>query len=615
MEIAVRFGHVHKISRFIRKRSSQEPREEDQEKPGSTTARKRPDGCQNELFRVAMKRKRSSSSVDSDTGKKVRPNPMCIQDFPPELMDQIISYLPVKDIVGLGQVCRYFRDVCNSGRIWRRICKKVGPYLDKEEDREDALFWKRIAILNYTKGLYFQTFGGRRRMVSKTVAPHLSNGYQKFIATKDHVFVLDYNGTLFFLKNALVSSTMGQIQWKKACRYVVLCRNAKDLTTDPRSDTIYRKYLYVLATRDLPPGVSREVHGTARHCDCVEVYLQSSGQRVFKMTFHSSMKFKHIRLVGQETERSLLLLTDDGKIYSLVVNETQLDQPRSYTVQLSLRKITKCLPHVTVSQIHSNQSSVVYVTDSGSVYFEVHTAGVYRDLFGTLHAFDSLDQQMPLALSLPSKIITCSLGFNHLGLVDEYGRIFMQGNNRYGQLGTGDKIDRGEPTQVFYLKRPVDIWCGLNHSLVLFHTSDLGKEVHGCGCGAGGRLPGWPKGSASFVKLQVKVPHCAKSVCSTRECLYMLSCYDISNILMFRELPAGKARTQGGDSEGEAARACEEYLSQLHKCSSLEQHVEKMKEIVGHMSLYGFQKDFFWEALNMISRSFDSSSMSKETTV
>lgn len=24
----------------------------------------------------------------------------------------------------------------------------------------------------------------------------------------------------------------------------------------------------------------------------------------------------------------------------------------------------------------------------------------------------------------------------------------MQGNNRYGQLGTGDKIDRGEPAQV-----------------------------------------------------------------------------------------------------------------------------------------------------------------------
>ena len=43
------------------------------------------------------------------------------------------------------------------------------------------------------------------------------------------------------------------------------------------------------------------------------------------------------------------------------------------------------------------------------------------------------------------------------------------------------------------------------HSLVLSQGSDFSKELLGCGCGAGGRLPGWPKGSASFVKLHIKV--------------------------------------------------------------------------------------------------------------
>lgn len=80
-----------------------------------------------------------------------------------------------------------------------------------------------------TKGLYFQMFSGRRHFVSKTVAPLLSHGYRKFLPTKDHIFILDYNGTLFFLKNALVSSTMGHIQWRRACRYMVLCRSAKDV--------------------------------------------------------------------------------------------------------------------------------------------------------------------------------------------------------------------------------------------------------------------------------------------------------------------------------------------------------------------------------------------------
>ena len=81
-----------------------------------------------------------------------------------------------------------------------------------------------------TKCLYFQAFGGRRRCLSKSVAPLLAHGYRRFLPTKDHVFILDYVGTLFFLKNALVS-TLGQMQWKRACRYVVLCRGAKDVSS------------------------------------------------------------------------------------------------------------------------------------------------------------------------------------------------------------------------------------------------------------------------------------------------------------------------------------------------------------------------------------------------
>uniref|UniRef100_A0A9L0RSR3 F-box protein 24 n=1 Tax=Equus caballus TaxID=9796 RepID=A0A9L0RSR3_HORSE len=493
--------------------------------------------------------KRSCPSCGPEPGgeeKKGRGNPISVQLFPPELVEHIISFLPVRDVVALGQTCHYFREVCDTEGVWRRICRRLSPRL--REQGSGVRPWKRAAILNYTKGLYFQAFGGRRRCLSKSVAPLLAHGYRRFLPTKDHVFILDYVGTLFFFKNALVSSTLGQIQWKRACRYVVLCRGAKDFASDPRCDTVYRKYLYVLATRE-----QLGVAGTtgSRACDCVEVYLQSSGQRVFKMTFHHSMSFKQIVLVGQETQRALLLLTEEGKIYSLVVNETQLDQPRSYTVQLALRKVSHCLPHLRVACMASNQSSTVYITDQGGVYFEVHTPGVYRDLFGTLQAFDPLDQQMPLALSLPAKILFCALGYNHLGLVDEFGRIFMQGNNRYGQLGTGDKMDRGEPTQV---------------------------------------------------------PLCACSLCSTRECLYMLSSHDIEHHPAYRDLPASRVVGNPEPSPGAGApqdpggtaQACEEYLSQIHSCPTLQDRMEKMKEIVGWMPLMAAQKDFFWEALDML---------------
>ncbi|XP_033048087.1 F-box only protein 24 isoform X5 [Trachypithecus francoisi] len=500
-------------------------------------------GCRNQV-------KRSCPSCGPELGveeKKAKGNQISIQLFPPELVEHIISFLPVRDLVALGQTCRYFHEVCDAEGVWRRICRRLSPRL--QDQGSGVRPWKRAAILNYTKGLYFQAFGGRRRCLSKSVAPLLAHGYRRFLPTKDHVFILDYVGTLFFLKNALVS-TLGQMQWKRACRYVVLCRGAKDFASDPRCNTVYHKYLYVLATRE-----QQEVVGTtsSRACDCVEVYLQSSGQRVFKMTFHHSMTFKQIVLVGQETQRALLLLTEEGKIYSLVVNETQLDQPRSYTVQLALRKVSHYLPHLRVACMTSNQSSTLYVTDQGGVYFEVHTPGVYRDLFGTLQAFDPLDQQMPLALSLPAKILFCALGYNHLGLVDEFGRIFMQGNNRYGQLGTGDKMDRGEPTQV---------------------------------------------------------PLCACALCATRECLYILSSHDIEQHTPYRDLPASRVvgtpksslGTGAPQDPGGTAQACEEYLSQIHSCHTLQDRMEKMKEIVGWMPLMAAQKDFFWEALDMLQK-------------
>ncbi|XP_053414023.1 F-box only protein 24 isoform X3 [Nycticebus coucang] len=450
--------------------------------------------------------KRSCPSCGPEPGgeEKGRGNPISFQLFPPELVEHIISFLSVRDVVALGQTCHYFHEVCDAEGVWRRICRRLSPRL--REQGSGVRPWKRAAILNYTKGLYFQAFGGRRRCLSKSVAPLLAHGYHRFLPTKDHVFILDYVGTLFFLKNALVSSTLGQIQWKRACRYVVLCRGAKDFASDPRCDTVYRKYLYVLATREQPGVV-----GTtgSRVCDCVEVYLQSSGQRVFKMTFHHSMSFKQIVLVGQETQRALLLLTEEGKIYSLVVNETQLDQPRSYTVQLALRKVSRCLPHLRVACMASNQSSTLYITDQGGVYFEVHTPGVYRDLFGTLQAFDPLDQQMPLALSLPAK-----------------------------------------------------------------------------------------------------VPLCACSLCSTRECLYMLSSHDIEHHPSYRDLPANRVvgtpepslGAGAPQDPGGAARACEEYLSQIHSCPTLQDRMEKMKEIVGWMPLMAAQKDFFWEALDMLQK-------------
>ena len=120
--------------------------------------------------------------------------------------------------------------------------------------------------------------------------------------------------------------------------------------------------------------------------------------------------------------------------------------------------------------------------------------------------------------------------------------------------------------------------------------------------------PSWGPTQPLPLCLSSKVPLCACSLCSTRECLYVLSSHDIEHHPTYRDLPASRVAGTpepslgagaAQDPGGVVARACEQYLSQIHSCPTLQDRMEKMKEVVGWMPLMAAQKDFFWEALEI----------------
>lgn len=86
----------------------------------------------------------------------------------------------------------------------------------------------------------------------------------------------------------------------------------------------------------------------------------------------------------------------------------------------------------------------------------------------------------------------------------------------------------------------------------------------------------------------------------------MLSSHDIEHHPAYRDLPASRTPEPTGacasQDPGGAARACKEYLIQIDSCPTLQERMEKMREIVGWMPLMAAQKDFFWEALDMLQR-------------
>ncbi|KAM6949591.1 F-box only protein 24-like [Aplochiton taeniatus] len=477
-----------------------------------------------------------------------------------------------------------------------------------------------MATLKVSQSIQMQSLRGTLRStppwcrtlgaVSMAVVPPTALGYRRAVPTKDNLLVWDYQGTLFMLRHAYgPASRTGTFGWRRAARSSIVCQNAKDFAVDPRSD-YFRQYVYVLVSRQAPPPGWTGPPGSApanQRCDCVEVYQQDNSSRVFRMTFHPSLTFSKLRLTGSETNRSLLLLTDTGKVYNLSVNETQLNTPRSYTVQLALKKVSTTLGNTAVSQIHTSYSSSLYVTGlsgEGTVFLEVHTAGVYRQLFGTLDGFDPHDLNTTVPLPLPYKVVRCSLSQNHLCLLDDCGRVFMQGSNRYGQLGTGDKIDRGQPTQVTLPTTPIEVWCGLNHSLALLEPQGPSgrKEVHGCGCGAGGRLPGWSKGSAVFVKLNIRnIPMAARSICATKDCLFTVSCHDIDEPPQFRRPPPDpKVEDEDEESDTEKWTKLQGELKRMKDCRSAMQQMDLLREAVRDMRLSSAQRSFLGEALNTI---------------
>ena len=74
---------------------------------------------------------------------------------PPPQVEHIVSFLPVRDVVALGQTCHYFHQVCDAEGVWRRICHRLSPRL--REQGSGVRPWKRAAILNCTPSTFPQT--------------------------------------------------------------------------------------------------------------------------------------------------------------------------------------------------------------------------------------------------------------------------------------------------------------------------------------------------------------------------------------------------------------------------------------------------------------------------
>uniref|UniRef100_F6PI72 Uncharacterized protein n=3 Tax=Ciona intestinalis TaxID=7719 RepID=F6PI72_CIOIN len=155
----------------------------------------------------------------------------------------------------------------------------------------------------------------------------------------------------------------------------------------------------------------------------------------------------------------------------------------------------------------------------------------------------------------------------------------MVGNNRKGQLGTGDRIDRSTPVQVLYGKTLRLLFCSLNHTLaVVEHGNEC--EMLGTGCGHNGRLPGNSRGSVDFVHLDIKIPWSVRQVDSHKESMFLLSCYDMNHHIQYKEPPN---QDSSQHLQLLAMKSQQELLMDFKKASNI---IEKIKVIEAMMDRF-----------------------------
>uniref|UniRef100_W5LGI1 F-box only protein 24-like n=1 Tax=Astyanax mexicanus TaxID=7994 RepID=W5LGI1_ASTMX len=484
-------------------------------------------------------------------------------------LEKILFNLSATDVVSFGATCRYFHELSLSQAVWKRLYWRqfIGPALNNKD-----VNWRRFTIL---KSEY-----------------ECDLGSLLYRAILEQTLLWDYNGTIF----ALITP-IGRAPWSRPYSYSVLCYRAIDFAVDPRWNHNLRHYIYVLTLGESSGKLPESVGNPGSVGDTVEVFEWDTHERVCYISFHSTIFFTQLRLSGSENRRLILLLTDDGIVYSAHLNETMYSRRTSYTTELTPKTVSCQLPNLPVKQLHTSSNT------DGSAFAEVHSPGALRQLFGTYEGFNPIGAEMVYPLRLPSRVVKCSLGPNHLCLLDNCGRIFMQGCNHHGQLGTGDKIDRTEPTLVIIPMAPVNVWCGLNHTLVLLEAECGDKQVHGCGCGSRGRLPGHLGGSSVFVRLKVQVPRHASSLYSSSDFLYIICCHDITEPpARFYIPPEVTALKDAEKKQKEEIEKLHMDLTQMKRCVSTKRGIKMLQRAVNeHMTgLSPAHKDFLDSALSII---------------
>ncbi len=142
---------------------------------------------------------------------------------------------------------------------------------------------------------------------------------------------------------------------------------------------------------------------------------------------------------------SVYALTEDGSLYAWGNNSNGplgLGNTDNQTKPVKVTAITGKIKELIVPESSSPYSIIIAITEDNSLY----TWGDNRD--GQLGVGDDLDRNTPTKVNLPGMVKEIMHNSYSVYTILEDGSLYAWGNNSDGQLGVGDEVNRNIPAKV-----------------------------------------------------------------------------------------------------------------------------------------------------------------------
>lgn len=183
--------------------------------------------------------------------------------------------------------------------------------------------------------------------------------------------------------------------------------------------------------------------------------------------------FFSLEFVSKKSTSGKLFMFGDGKRGQLGM-ENVIEQP----IPAELKLVGK------VKMISCGQQHTAVITEKGKLFmfgYNINSqlgTGNQEDRLVPTEVIIRIGTDMieankgaPIENGLKVAMVNC--GNLHTAVITEDGKLFMFGNNDYGQLGTGDNIDRYNPTEITSVGKVKQVSCGTGHTGVITEDDRL----------------------------------------------------------------------------------------------------------------------------------------------